>query len=238
MTKEKIQEIRRLLDELEDAQPSEEEASLLKNFSAFEIPEIISEIVDYLMPILTAYEALFYWYAFRNSILSSGEQYVRLSTRKMQEGVFLSARSAQSGGNISLGSTRVTLSALETKGVLKKEGEPNRDGTLYKVMLPEEIAACRQLMQEKEKKDPSSIDVKKEADFYNVKENRHKIYERDAYKCNYCGKLLTRFTATLDHVQAVAEGGDHSYNNLVTACRECNSKKQKKLLGDFLADTN
>jgi 5-methylcytosine-specific restriction endonuclease McrA len=236
MTKEKIKEIRCLLDELEEEQPSEEDAALLKNFSAFEIPEIICEIVDYLMPLLDPYEATIYWYAFRHSILSTGEQYVRLSTRKLQSGVISSA-SGQST-DIALNTVIGKLKALETKGALRKEGEPNRDGTLYKVMLPEEIDVCRQLMQEKQKKEPSSIDVKKEADFYNVKENRQKIYERDGYKCDYCNKLLTRFTATLDHVKPVAEGGDNSYDNLVTACRECNSKKQKKLLGDFLADTN
>jgi 5-methylcytosine-specific restriction endonuclease McrA len=39
----------------------------------------------------------------------------------------------------------------------------------------------------------------------------------DNYQCRYCGKHRTRFTATLDHVKPVAEGGDHSFENLVTA---------------------
>lgn len=77
-----------------------------------------------------------------------------------------------------------------------------------------------------------------EADYYNVRENRLKVYERDAFKCQHCGKQLTRFTTTLDHIQAVASGGDNSFTNLVTACRECNSKKNSRLLGDFLADEN
>ena len=40
----------------------------------------------------------------------------------------------------------------------------------------------------------------------------------------------------LDHVKPVAEGGDNSFENLVTACLDCNSTKQKRPLGDFLAE--
>ena len=36
--------------------------------------------------------------------------------------------------------------------------------------------------------EPKQIDDKKELDYYNVSENRLKIFERDAYKCKYCGK--------------------------------------------------
>ena len=72
-------------------------------------------------------------------------------------------------------------------------------------------------------------------DYYNVRENRLKVYDRDDYHCRYCGKQLTRFTSTLDHVHPVAEGGDNSIDNLVTACLECNSQKNSRPLGDYLA---
>jgi len=36
-------------------------------------------------------------------------------------------------------------------------------------------------------------------------------------------------------VKPVASG-DNSFDNLVTACLECNSKKNNKRLGDYLAD--
>jgi 5-methylcytosine-specific restriction endonuclease McrA len=49
-------------------------------------------------------------------------------------------------------------------------------------------------------------------------------------------QALTRFTATLDHVTPVAEGGDNGFENLVTACFGCNSRKHKRPLGDFLAE--
>lgn len=56
----------------------------------------------------------------------------------------------------------------------------------------------------------SERDLKKELDFYNVRENRLKLFDRDDYKCRYCSKQLTRFTATLDHVQPVSKGGDNN----------------------------
>ena len=71
----------------------------------------------------------------------------------------------------------------------------------------------------------SQVDIRRELDYYNVKENRLKVAERDNYKCHYCSKQLTRFTATLDHIQPVSEGGDNSYENLVTACLHCNSRR-------------
>ena len=78
----------------------------------------------------------------------------------------------------------------------------------------------------------------READLYNVRENRMKIYERDNYHCTYCGKQLTRFTATLDHITPVSEGGDNSAENLKTACLQCNSRKTSRPLGDFLAKSD
>ncbi len=233
---EKIQEIRRLLDTLEESQPSEEDTALQKTFSAFEVPEIIQDIVDYLMPLLKPYEAAIYWYAFRHSILAAGNQHVRFSNGSITSGMIFSA-GGRGSGSLSTDTVRASVAGLIDKGALRKEAEAtNNIGALYKVMIPEEIEDCRKLMQQAEKKEHLAIDEKKEADFYNVKENRAKIYERDEYKCHYCAKQLTRFTATLDHITPVAEGGDNSYENLITACLSCNSRKNKKPVGDFLAE--
>jgi 5-methylcytosine-specific restriction endonuclease McrA len=78
------------------------------------------------------------------------------------------------------------------------------------------------------------IDPAKELDFYNIKENRLKVFERDSYKCHYCGKQLTRFSATLDHIQPVREGGDNSYDNLITACLHCNSQRGSRAVMDVI----
>jgi hypothetical protein len=137
---------------------------------------------------------------------------------------------------ISEGKVRETFRALEVIGAIRKDGEPNRDGTLYRVLIPDEIEACRTFRAERATAEPKPEITDAELDFYNVRENRAKVYERDGYKCHYCDKQLTRFTATLDHIVPVAEGGDNGFGNLVTACLGCNSRKTGRPVGDFLAE--
>jgi Fe2+ or Zn2+ uptake regulation protein len=210
--KETIDKIRDLLDSLERGSQDDEARLFAHNFDALELPAIVATIVDVLQPLLLPYEAAVYWYLFRNSIIGTGQQYVRASTRGLMEGVIQSA-SGQSQ-TLSYASVQQTLSGLEKKGVISKIGDTNRAGTLYKVNLPEEIEACQAAIKNRDKKEPTPIDEKRELDYYNVAENRLRVYERDQYKCRYCEKQLTRFTATLDHLQPVSEGGDNSYDNL------------------------
>jgi hypothetical protein len=162
---------------------------------------------------------------FRHSIAKDGDPLLRASTRGLQNGVVKSNRSE----TISLRHVRETLAALESICAIRKEGEPNRDGTPYRVLIPNEIEVCRNFRAERAATEPKPEIADVDIDRYNVRENRLKVYERDAYKCRYCKKQLTRFTATLDHVTPVAEGGDNSFENLVTACLSCNSRKHKQM---------
>jgi hypothetical protein len=93
-----------------------------RDFSALELPVIIQEIVDDLQPLLSPYEAAFYWYLFRHSIARNGKPLLRVSTRGLQKGVVKSNRSK----TISLQHVRETLATLETLGAIRKEGEPRR----------------------------------------------------------------------------------------------------------------
>ena len=54
---------------------------------------------------------------------------------------------------------------------------------------------------------------------------RRKIFERDAYRCRYCESHID---LVLDHVIPHIRTQDDSEDNLVTACRVCNSKKQDR----------
>jgi len=54
---------------------------------------------------------------------------------------------------------------------------------------------------------------------------RHKIYKRDGYACRYCGATEP---LSLDHVKPRAQGGSDDPENLVTACRSCNSRKNAR----------
>ena len=52
--------------------------------------------------------------------------------------------------------------------------------------------------------------------------SRENVFKRDGFKCQYCG---TEKELTIDHLIPKAKGGKTSWNNLVTACKSCNSKK-------------
>jgi hypothetical protein len=235
---EKIRQIRSLLDEIEQETQSElsEQRRIV---SGLELPDLVRDIVDFLMPNLTPYQAAYYWYMFRRSVVDTGINLVRISTTVLQEGVISSGRlKGNESGIIAASTVRESLQGLEKAGAIRKESDPDREGTLYRVLLPDEIELCQRTRANLESSVPAASPRESEADYYNVRENRLKVWERDSYKCRYCGKQLTRFTATLDHVIAVANGGDNSFGNLVTACLSCNSKKHSRPVGDYLADEN
>jgi 5-methylcytosine-specific restriction endonuclease McrA len=51
------------------------------------------------------------------------------------------------------------------------------------------------------------------------------IFYRDQYTCAYCGVKCIKKHLTIDHIFPVVQGGQRSWKNLITACRECNQKK-------------
>jgi 5-methylcytosine-specific restriction endonuclease McrA len=62
------------------------------------------------------------------------------------------------------------------------------------------------------------------------------IYLRDGFQCQYCQRDLrnsNRAEVTLDHITCRNAGGSHEANNLVTACRTCNSSRQDKAFAEF-----
>jgi 5-methylcytosine-specific restriction endonuclease McrA len=63
---------------------------------------------------------------------------------------------------------------------------------------------------------------------------REQIFERDDYRCVYCGERFDVGALTVDHVQPRMRGGDRSSGNLVTACCTCNARKGGARLSEFL----
>ncbi|XP_052174261.1 uncharacterized protein LOC127789341 isoform X2 [Diospyros lotus] len=57
--------------------------------------------------------------------------------------------------------------------------------------------------------------------------SRKNIFYRDNFTCQYCS---LRENLTIDHVLPMARGGEWKWENLVTACSKCNSKKGQKTL--------
>ncbi len=76
--------------------------------------------------------------------------------------------------------------------------------------------------------------------FYYVKVKRRdipltkrNIFRRDNYRCQYCGRA--NLPLTTDHIIPKSLGGKDTWENLVTACMECNTKKGGRTLKDFSA---
>src|ERR671932_2336524 len=67
---------------------------------------------------------------------------------------------------------------------------------------------------------------------------RERIFERDRYRCVYCGGVFPAEELTVDHVQARVRRGDRSAGNLVTACSGCNTAKGHRKAAQFLRDNS
>ncbi len=57
---------------------------------------------------------------------------------------------------------------------------------------------------------------------------RRSILLRDRYRCQYCGEQFASQDLTFDHVVPRASGGRTEWNNILTACVDCNMRKQDK----------
>ena len=63
---------------------------------------------------------------------------------------------------------------------------------------------------------------------------RLQVLARDGHTCFYCGQDAT----TVDHVIPIVKGGDPiAMDNMVAACRRCNSSKGSRSEGLFLQRT-
>lgn len=62
--------------------------------------------------------------------------------------------------------------------------------------------------------------------FRAVELSKKNILRRDGGKCQYCG--TTKGILTIDHVIPKSRGGEASWENLTTACFNCNNKKGNK----------
>ena len=61
-----------------------------------------------------------------------------------------------------------------------------------------------------------------------IKFSRANIYARDHHRCQYCGAARRSDELTFDHVIPVSRGGGKKWDNIVTACIDCNRRKGGK----------
>ena len=62
-----------------------------------------------------------------------------------------------------------------------------------------------------------------------VRFSRRNVFLRDKYTCQYCAKTFPETQLNLDHVMPRAKGGPTTWENIVTSCFRCNTRKANKL---------
>ena len=58
-----------------------------------------------------------------------------------------------------------------------------------------------------------------------VKLNRRNLFARDNNQCQYCGRRVATRELSLDHILPRSQGGQSTWENLVCACMQCNTRK-------------
>lgn len=181
-----------------------------------DIREMLIEVQDFLAPKLDSYEQMLYHYLLRHTHVE-GRSSTTVGTRTLQTRAGLGV--GQAGSSPSQKVVVKKLRSLEEKGCVEILSK-SRKGTEIRVRLPREIPGISaDLGQTPEM-------TLEELDFFNTTELRPCILEREGHRCFYCLRRLTDDAHTIDHVVPQAEGGDHSYTNVVACCFECNSRKQ------------
>ena len=61
-----------------------------------------------------------------------------------------------------------------------------------------------------------------------IRFTRSNLFLRDHFRCQYCGQKDTIKKLTVDHVMPASRNGQRTWENTVTACRDCNQKKANR----------
>ena len=59
------------------------------------------------------------------------------------------------------------------------------------------------------------------------------LYLKSGDRCHYCGVGLNKDNRTIDHIKPKNLGGNNDFDNLVIACKPCNSSKGKYSIDEF-----
>lgn len=60
---------------------------------------------------------------------------------------------------------------------------------------------------------------------YRIRFSRINVFMRDGFRCMYCGDQYRADGLTFDHVVPRSQGGRTDWDNILTACEGCNTKK-------------
>jgi 5-methylcytosine-specific restriction endonuclease McrA len=64
----------------------------------------------------------------------------------------------------------------------------------------------------------------------NPRFSKYNVHLRDMFHCQYCLNKFSKQQLTLDHVHPISLGGKTSWENIVSACGPCNTRKSNKTI--------
>lgn len=104
-----------------------------------------------------------------------------------------------------------------------------------KSIIPKHFSECAEFSQYIfEKNIKTKITTQKRQRSHISQTLRFEIFQRDQFRCYYCKKHKNEFEngihLALDHKIPYCDGGEDSFENLVTACSECNTGKANKVV--------
>lgn len=179
------------------------------------------DLVDFVLPILPPYEFAVYTLLLRRRTNST----VRIGVRTIAEAVGQGTRANKPNYR----HVQKKLLNLVAQGFVVKR-DTNWEGTLYEVRSPREVPVVAELMS------TAHECTEQEPDYFTDPALRAELFDRDRWRCKYCGELLSEETATLDHVQPRHLGGSNDPMNLATCCLMCNSIKSGRTFEESAAD--
>ncbi len=188
-----------------------------------DVEQFFKDFIDHLAPRLDTYEQAIYLYILRHTRLVDKDDEViafKSARRRMACGV------GERGKPMSESTAFVKLQSLQEKGCIERVASETH-GNRYRLKLPNEIPGV--IREEKETVAPDLESI----DFFTVEENRDRILARENHRCFYCLRILDSNNYVIEHVTS-RPSGDNSYRNVVASCRQCNNRKGKSAVEDFL----
>jgi HNH endonuclease len=181
------------------------------------LARVWADIEDYLVPYLhlDPHERVLYHNLLRHSRVQ-GKRIINVSNKGLSQSACLSIACVLS-----------RLRSLVRKGCVRLL-DRGYHGHLVEVLTPNEIAGCVPGDVKTPRRDLEA------ANCFRNRELRQAIYRREEGRCFYCLRKLGPRIVALDHVVPLAQGGGHSYRNVVACCFDCNQMKWEHMAEDFL----
>jgi 5-methylcytosine-specific restriction endonuclease McrA len=62
---------------------------------------------------------------------------------------------------------------------------------------------------------------------------RFMVFQRDGFRCRYCGRKPPDVVLQIDHAFPSSKGGPNAIENYLTSCEDCNVGKGDMILNEF-----